>query len=298
MAFPKRGTRVLTVRGRRFLWHASPKAVEYGGAYTIREEHGGPLLHLAPARGFPSPSEAAAAIVLALDSGWDQRTPGSASWVVTRDGSLVFRDHEYTGWLDAMSVSHDETAIELFLDEWHGWTEDDRTNAPGVFGLFGSRLVRRMGFQNNFVFEIEGNELAFYTESQGAWRCFVRRHRRHEVLFQIDGTQPVAGWERLHRFLLQCMIFETLRDAPARVWGCITSELCDELTSPLSRLEFKPWPCGLDQTAFYAADGALAYVERERGDDCAWLYLGGHNADAIRFVRDHDVEWEDWAGLE
>ena len=93
MAFPKRGTRKLTVEGRSFLWHISPKDVEYGGVATIRAEEGSAVLHYWQADGFPSPAEAARVIEFALEHGWAERRSGPNCWV-GRNHDGYYLSHE------------------------------------------------------------------------------------------------------------------------------------------------------------------------------------------------------------
>ncbi len=92
MAFPKRGTRKLTVDGRVFLWHLRPRDLDYGAVATVRAEDGGPLLHYWPADFYPSPSEAAHVIRAALVDGWDERGRHEICWVARSDDGLFVSD--------------------------------------------------------------------------------------------------------------------------------------------------------------------------------------------------------------
>lgn len=85
MTFPRRGTRVLVVEGRRFLWHMSPKDIDYGALATIGVENGRGILHYWPADDFPSPREAAEIVRFALSHGWSPDDPGPPLWL-DRDG--------------------------------------------------------------------------------------------------------------------------------------------------------------------------------------------------------------------
>lgn len=94
MAFPKRGTRRLTVGGKVYQWHMSPKPKDYDYGVvkgTIRAEGGGPILQYWPAEGFPSPSEAASIIEFAVSRGWGER-PGPNQWVGRNDDGFYLSD--------------------------------------------------------------------------------------------------------------------------------------------------------------------------------------------------------------
>jgi hypothetical protein len=97
MTFPRKGTRRLTVAGRAFLWHVSPKSLDYGGNQcTVQAASGrGRLLCFWPAanHGFPSPREASEAIAFALAHGWDADAPGCPLWVERRATGLALTEH-------------------------------------------------------------------------------------------------------------------------------------------------------------------------------------------------------------
>lgn len=91
MAFPKRGTRNLEVDGRSYLWHISPKYVDFGSALaTLRLRDGGPILHY-HLEWFPSGAEAAELIRWAISAGWLERK--SASYVARVRGAFELQDY-------------------------------------------------------------------------------------------------------------------------------------------------------------------------------------------------------------
>jgi hypothetical protein len=96
MTFPRKGTRHLTVTGRGFHWHVSPKHVDLGGNLSAVQ------LAAVPGRllffwcrdpdGFPSPREASECITFALAHGWDPASHGRPLWVGCNADGLYLSD--------------------------------------------------------------------------------------------------------------------------------------------------------------------------------------------------------------
>jgi hypothetical protein len=213
-----------------------------------------------------------------------------------------------------------------FLVEWHGPWRPEYGVSPGEtksrtmpaplreFLEFAGNWPR-LAVQNHVLhaseMRIQDEKLVFYVENQGVCDWATMAAEADDPPVWVREDYPGEPWleeERLSRFLLQLVVFETVMGAAQSASAVdLPLETAEQLMRRLHELPLNPWHWPVHPTRFFAGDRVLLIVgpgprvagrlSEQRGpedDPLVWLFAGALDADALAFFADHvdDEAWE------